>query len=112
MDSLIAQVKEAAHTADEAGRKKLLTALRDLQHNIEKPEDTMQRVIHLVRNASLYNLMETSPLSSARLSLTSIASCRVHCPHCGRSEAIQHFGGPLKLGELAAKTSADPVLLG
>lgn len=47
MDSLIAQVKEAAHTADEAGRKKLLTALRDLQHNIEKPEDTMQRVIHL-----------------------------------------------------------------
>jgi demethylsterigmatocystin 6-O-methyltransferase len=45
---LAAQVKADAATADEAGRKKLMNSLRDLQYSLEKPEDTMQRVIHLV----------------------------------------------------------------
>ncbi|KAF5867872.1 putative o-methyltransferase b protein [Botrytis fragariae] len=40
-------IQNAAATANEAGRKELLDSLRDLQYSIEKPEDTMQRVIHL-----------------------------------------------------------------
>lgn len=47
--TLAEEIQKAAATADEAGRKELLNSLRDLQYSIEKPEDTMQRVIHLVR---------------------------------------------------------------
>jgi demethylsterigmatocystin 6-O-methyltransferase len=45
---LAAEIQQSAAAADEAGRKEILNALRDLQYSIEKPEDTMQRVIHLV----------------------------------------------------------------
>lgn len=57
MDALLSAVRTAAATADEAARKKLLDGLRDLQYSIEKPEDTMQRVIHLVRPASVLKLL-------------------------------------------------------
>lgn len=46
--SLAKEIQNAAATVNEAGRKELLDSLRDLQYSIEKPEDTMQRVIHLV----------------------------------------------------------------
>ncbi|QSZ29277.1 hypothetical protein DSL72_003789 [Monilinia vaccinii-corymbosi] len=44
---LAKEIQNAAATADEPRRKQLLDSLRDLQYSIEKPEDTMQRVIHL-----------------------------------------------------------------
>jgi demethylsterigmatocystin 6-O-methyltransferase len=46
--SLTPQIQKSAAAADEAGCKEILNSLRDLQYSIEKPEDTMQRVIHLV----------------------------------------------------------------
>ena len=48
LNSFTAQIKSAAATANEAERKRILDSLRELQYSIEKPEDTMQRVIHLV----------------------------------------------------------------
>ncbi|KAM3066195.1 hypothetical protein ACMFMG_012155 [Clarireedia jacksonii] len=48
IEKLAAEIQKSAVTADEAGRKQILVSLRDLQYSIEKPEDTMQRVIHLL----------------------------------------------------------------
>ncbi|PQE23753.1 hypothetical protein CJF30_00008740 [Rutstroemia sp. NJR-2017a BBW] len=47
IQQLKAEIQKSAATADEAGRKEIMNALRDLQYSVEKPEDTMQRVIHL-----------------------------------------------------------------
>ncbi|RDL35183.1 uncharacterized protein BP5553_07114 [Venustampulla echinocandica] len=44
--SLKDRVKETYDEADEAGRRQLLDALRDLQYSVEPPEETMQRTIH------------------------------------------------------------------
>ena len=49
MESLIREIQQEAASATYVGRKKLLDTLRDLQYSIEAPEDTMQRVMHLVR---------------------------------------------------------------
>ena len=48
MESLITKIQQEAASATYVGRKKLLDTLRDLQYSIEAPEDTMQRVMHLV----------------------------------------------------------------
>ena len=48
--SLKDRVKETFDEADEAGRRQLLDALRDLQYSVEPPEETMQRIIHQVRS--------------------------------------------------------------
>lgn len=50
MDALFAQAREAAKTADEAQRKKLIDDLRDLAIELETPWDSMQRIMYLVRN--------------------------------------------------------------
>ncbi|KAM3071149.1 hypothetical protein ACMFMF_007626 [Clarireedia jacksonii] len=48
IEKLAAETQKSAAVADEAGRKEILNSLRDLQYSIEKPEDTMPRVIHLL----------------------------------------------------------------
>ena len=48
MEALLGQVKDFAGTVDEAGRGKLLDALRDLQYSLESPEDSMQRLLFVV----------------------------------------------------------------
>lgn len=53
MDALIEQVKKKASTMDEAGRKKLVASLEDLQMSVESPFDSIQRLAYLVGNASL-----------------------------------------------------------
>lgn len=58
--TLAEKIRNAAATADEAGRKELLDSLRDLQYSIEKPEDTMQRVIHLVRHLLSVTFMQVN----------------------------------------------------
>ena len=45
---LITKIQQEAASASYVGRKKLLDSLRDLQYSIEAPEDTLQRVMHLV----------------------------------------------------------------
>ena len=45
---LITKIQQEAASASYVGRKKILDTLRDLQYSIEAPEDTMQRVMHLV----------------------------------------------------------------
>lgn len=49
MEAFIAQAKSLASTADEAGRKKILDVLRDVQYSLETPYDTLQRLSCLVR---------------------------------------------------------------
>jgi hypothetical protein len=49
MDSIVAQVKSLAATADEAGRQKVLDALRELQFSLESHQESAERIFHLVR---------------------------------------------------------------
>lgn len=44
MDAIVAQVKSLAEGANEATRKSLITALRDLSYAIETPDDTVTRI--------------------------------------------------------------------
>ena len=49
MEAFIAQAKSLASTADEAGRKKILDVLRDVQYSLETPYNTLQRLSCVVR---------------------------------------------------------------
>ncbi|TGO38262.1 hypothetical protein BHYA_0078g00140 [Botrytis hyacinthi] len=88
--TLAKEIQNSAATADEAGRKELLDPLRDLQYSIEKPEDTIQRVIHL-------HLVIAITRTAVDLKLLNIL---------GDSD------GPQRLQDLAVRTGADPALLG
>ncbi|KAL9116884.1 MAG: hypothetical protein Q9187_006587 [Circinaria calcarea] len=46
--AVIDTVEDLSSTADEATRKKIITALRDLAYSIESPDDTMGRIMFLV----------------------------------------------------------------
>lgn len=48
MDAIVTQVQNLVKAADEAGRKKLLDTLRDLQYAVETPYDVLQRFAGLV----------------------------------------------------------------
>lgn len=48
MDAIITQVQNLASTANEAGRKEVIDALRNLQYSIETPHDTLNRFAGLV----------------------------------------------------------------
>ncbi|KAF2174812.1 S-adenosyl-L-methionine-dependent methyltransferase [Zopfia rhizophila CBS 207.26] len=70
MDAIVNQVTVLAKGADEAARKAILTALRDLSYSIETPDDTVTRIwgLHLseasVRaaiNLKLFNHLVDSP---------------------------------------------------
>lgn len=56
MDSLIETVHEAAQTASEADRKKLIDSLNGLALSVEEPQDTMQRLLYQVNK--LTNLVQ------------------------------------------------------
>ena len=51
MDTLLDQIKAQAAMTDETGRRSIQNKLRDLQHSIEAPEDTMRRILFLVRRS-------------------------------------------------------------
>jgi hypothetical protein len=54
MDAIVAQVQKLAANADEAGRKKVIDALRDLSYAIETPYDTLQRFAGLVSRLNTF----------------------------------------------------------
>lgn len=49
MEALAKHVEELAAAADETARQKLQVALRDLAYSLEDPNDTVNRIGHLVR---------------------------------------------------------------
>lgn len=49
MDHTINEVKEFAEATDASGRKKLIDALRDVSYSLETPDDTLQRIMFLVK---------------------------------------------------------------
>ncbi|KAM3073027.1 hypothetical protein ACMFMG_008745 [Clarireedia jacksonii] len=61
IEKLAAETQKSAAVADEAGRKEILNSLRDLQYSIEKPEDTMPRVIHLPSGLAHQTALTSSP---------------------------------------------------
>jgi hypothetical protein len=79
IQKLTTEIQNSAATADEAGRKEIMNALRDLQYSIEKPEDTMQRVIHLV---------SCPPEILIVHELTNKASSTIHHPSCAGFEDL------------------------
>ena len=54
MDSVISQVKKLASTADELTRKEMIVGLRDLASSLETTDDTMERIMFLVRLTGLH----------------------------------------------------------
>ncbi|KAB8270004.1 S-adenosyl-L-methionine-dependent methyltransferase [Aspergillus minisclerotigenes] len=90
MESLIAKIQQKAASANYVERKKLLDTLRDLQYSIETPEDAMQRVIHM-------NLHFAAIRTALDLNLFN---------------DILDNAEPSTVNHLAAKHSADPLLLG
>ena len=52
MDALLDQIKAQAAMTDETGRESIQNKLRDLQYSIEAPEDTMRRIMFMVRHSS------------------------------------------------------------
>lgn len=48
MDAVLTQIQALAAAMDDAGRKKLVVALRDAAFALETPDDTMQRIYGLV----------------------------------------------------------------
>jgi demethylsterigmatocystin 6-O-methyltransferase len=48
MDQVTTIVRNLSHSADEATRKRILLALRDLEYSIETPDETMGRIMFLV----------------------------------------------------------------
>jgi hypothetical protein len=49
MDAIANQIKNLASHADDAERKLILDSLRKVSDAIESPQDTMQRLMYLVR---------------------------------------------------------------
>jgi demethylsterigmatocystin 6-O-methyltransferase len=54
MDAIIAQVENLAKTADEAGRRKMIESLRNVQFAIETPNDMLRRLCGLVSDIRAY----------------------------------------------------------
>ena len=54
MDSVISQVKKLAGTADELTRKEMIVGLRDLASSLESTDDTIERIMFLVRLTGLH----------------------------------------------------------
>lgn len=52
MDAIANQIKSPASDADGAERKHILDSLRHVSDSIETPQDTMQRLMYLVRSAT------------------------------------------------------------
>lgn len=77
MDTIVAQVHNLAKVADEAGRKKLLDTLCDLQYAIETPYDILQRFAGLVSELAFICHIEI------RLLICEAPSSR-RCPHWHR----------------------------
>lgn len=51
MEDVIDRVKRLAHETDERGRQQLIDGLRDLSYSIETPDDTLERILNLVRKS-------------------------------------------------------------
>ncbi|PQE29522.1 o-methyltransferase b protein [Rutstroemia sp. NJR-2017a WRK4] len=90
MDALFAHVREAAKTADEAQRKKIIDDLRDLSIELESPWDSMQRIMYLQFQ---------------------LAGAQIGCD-MKLFEILTAKKEPMTVEELAAATKADPAFLG
>lgn len=53
MEAITTQVKKLAGAADEIARKEMIVALRDLASSLETTDDTMERIMFLVRLTAL-----------------------------------------------------------
>nr|ANM86610.1 putative O-methyltransferase [Cladonia uncialis subsp. uncialis]AUW30806.1 putative O-methyltransferase [Cladonia uncialis subsp. uncialis] len=90
MESLVAQVKSLASSADETGRRTLQTVLRDLAYSLEGYDDTVHRI-------GYYHLQT----SAVRVGID-----------LGIFEMLSESHKPLRMVDLAESTGADPLLLG
>ncbi|KAF2092637.1 O-methyltransferase [Rhizodiscina lignyota] len=89
MEALTEAVRRVAQSADESERKQLLDSLRDLAYDIERPQDTFERV-------NYYNLRLAVIRIGIELKLF---------------EIISAGSKPLTTGEIAEKVNAAPPLL-
>ena len=64
MDTVIAQIKSLAGSANEATRKNMTDQLRELSYSLESPDDTLQRVMYLVSMSPNMRILALLPNSS------------------------------------------------
>jgi len=69
MDTIITQVQSLAASANEAGRKKLIDSLRNLQYSIETPNDTLRRFGGLVGETNPFGRRYSNLQSNFKLLL-------------------------------------------
>ena len=90
MESIVAQVKNLATTANDVTRKKLIMELHDLAASLESNDDTMERIM-------LLHLRVSAVRTGVDLKLF---------------DQLAANNEPLILDQLAQTTTADPILLG
>lgn len=89
LDQIVNQIKNAAATADTASREKLVNTLRHLTVELERPAETVQRVLYMALLPAVCRL-------GNNLNLFQILS---------------ENKGPITTAELAEKTKCDPLLM-
>lgn len=60
MEAVIKQVRDFTSSADEAGRSRILDQLRELSYSLESPDETMNRIMFLVRFSIAFVQTSTS----------------------------------------------------
>ena len=112
MDEFIAQAQNLIANTNEAGRKKVLDTLRNTMYSLELHEDTVSRVMFLVRSSGCIG-RGNKPFDpyfhatqNLQLSIVRVAIDLQLFQHLKDSET------PLTTAQLAGKTGADRVLLG
>lgn len=107
MEALFAQIKQLAENAGEAAREKLLDQLRGLTYSLESEDDTMQRVIYRVSNATIC-INDPSNFKTQQLEIVMIRLSE----DLKLFELIASSEAPLTVEQLSKETGAAPVMLG
>ncbi|KAI0474676.1 S-adenosyl-L-methionine-dependent methyltransferase [Xylaria cf. heliscus] len=89
MESLLAQVKQAALEVDDAARQRIMIGLHQLAYSMENADDTTHRISFLHLEAA-----------STKIGID-----------LGLFKHLSHSGGPTSLNSLSRETGADKTLL-
>ena len=108
MDAFIAQAKALVRTVDEAGRKQMLDALRDVSYSLESAQDSANRIMYMVQSY-LYAFISCLLLTSWQH--MQVAVVRIGCD-LKLFNILAENPNPLTVDSLSQKTSAAPTLLG
>lgn len=119
MESLVDQVKLLVDAADESGRRKLQTVLRDLTYSLEGSDDTVHRLGYYVSvfpSLSFQSHIDPLPKLQTLFSDLLYQHLQTSAVRVGFDlklfDLLTASESPLSVGDLAGSTGADRLLLG